>query len=394
MNINNIFNFYKFHNLTAKELNLIFSILSKIHDLDNSSIINRFDLLETANIKTNESVYRISQIIPLIEKLLNTKVYLCDEHKREIINIFSKISFDKSEQEFTIKLNPDFKPLLETHKKQYFKISIENFVNLKSKFAKLLYLRLSQFRYTGLLEAKIKELMQFLDVKESYEKISIFKQKVLEPAIVALSDIFIDLNYTIEDKKVIFTFKKEIKENKIKIPTKKEPIKSPSTIEPEIKTTNNKKPSNDLEKLKYLVGKSFKLNDKIVVIKSYRTDLQAYKHFLITEEDTEISISVYDFNEKYEILLKNEIKDKSEQEFKKSEVIDSDFTFEKDENGKYEFEHFVGANIDLNGAKGFIHSCIFENGILKVRIDFETKKPTIFTIKNNETYAKFVNLIV
>ena len=98
-----------------------------------------------------------------------------------------------------VKLNSDLKKyLMPVANDLPFTISlIEDLGRLKLKYSQRLYALLAQYRSTGVLQVSARQIFERWELPESYEKWSLMKMRVIEPAVEELRrcEIFRTLSY-------------------------------------------------------------------------------------------------------------------------------------------------------------------------------------------------------
>lgn len=97
---------------------------------------------------------------------------------KEVIDnfvLFTRYRIVKEEQTVTIKVNEEFKYLLNNLVKKFTQFELEEFIHLKSNYSKEIYRRLKQFKSTGFWKIKINDFKELLNIPEKYRMSDIDK---------------------------------------------------------------------------------------------------------------------------------------------------------------------------------------------------------------------------
>lgn len=111
------------------------------------------------------------------------------------VMLFSYWGIDDDENNLKVQLNPSLEYFLNSFKNgNYSSMRYIDFKNTKGKYGKLLYRLLIQWKGIGKVKISFKDLIEKLDVSESYRKRAyIFNQKALEPAMKECEKCFDNL---------------------------------------------------------------------------------------------------------------------------------------------------------------------------------------------------------
>ena len=131
---------------------------------------------------------------------------------------FTSFEIDSEENTLTVKVNPEFKYLINCLSNKFTLFELEEFVGLKSSYAKGCYRQLKRFRTTGWWKVTVERFKELLDVPKSYNNAEITRS-VIKPIQKELTPLFKNLEIIVErdthkrGKPVtgyIFKFDKEI----------------------------------------------------------------------------------------------------------------------------------------------------------------------------------------
>lgn len=229
---------------TATEMNLFFAIVSKARDKGGEKL--KFTLKEIMDI-SGYSMRNYKELAKSLEstytKILNlnygTKVVT--ERSMRITRFVLFPSFDIifqynddreidwAESTLAVQVHPNLYHIL-NELEQWTNYSLEEFVNLKSSYAKTAYRMLKQYRATGRYYVTIEDFRELFDIPKGY-RVSNIDQKVLDPIKKELKIYFKDLKIKkIKSKKVgtpiiayEFTFEPEKTSSYVDYSKKKQP---------------------------------------------------------------------------------------------------------------------------------------------------------------------------
>lgn len=180
-------------NFNSKEMDLFFSICSKMRNEELNTVTFNFeDLRELSNYKMTATNHFISDLESIYSKLIQLDYRMETEEKIIKFVLFTRYEIDKINQTMSIRVNEEFKHILNNIFGGFTKFELEEFTMLKSSYSKTAYRLLKQFRSTGYYIVQIDEFKRLFDVPESYQMYNI-TQRILEPIEKELSQYFKNL---------------------------------------------------------------------------------------------------------------------------------------------------------------------------------------------------------
>lgn len=229
---------------TATEMNLFFAIVSKARDKGGEKL--KFTLKEIMDI-SGYSMRNYKELAKSLEstytKILNlnygTKVVTQRSMRITRFVLFPSFDIifqynddreiDWAESTLAVQVHPNLYHIL-NELEQWTNYSLEEFVNLKSSYAKTAYRMLKQYRATGRYYVTIEDFRELFDIPKGY-RVSNIDQKVLDPIKKELKIYFKDLKIKkIKSKKVgtpiiayEFTFEPEKTSSYVDYSKKKQP---------------------------------------------------------------------------------------------------------------------------------------------------------------------------
>lgn len=183
-------------NFNSKEMDLFFSICSKMRNKELNTVTFNFeDLRELSNYKITAINHFISDLESIYSKLIQLDYRIETEEKIIKFVLFTKYEIDKINQTISIRINEEFKHILNNIFGGFTKFELKEFTMLNSSYSKTAYRLLKQFRSTGYYIVQIDEFKRLFDVPESYQMYNI-TQRILEPIEKELSQYFKNLKIT------------------------------------------------------------------------------------------------------------------------------------------------------------------------------------------------------
>lgn len=179
-------------NFNALELNFFMAICSKIKEQGTVEVNFTFNELKKKIQYDRETTRNtdnfISKLRSTNKKILNS---ICEIETKDYIDqfvLFPTFRISKKNGTLTVRINQDYAYLLNDFS-NFTEFGLANFIKLSSKYVKLLYKELMQFKSTGKAFFKMKDFRKKLDIPDSYN-FSKVKDRILLPSIKDFSFIF------------------------------------------------------------------------------------------------------------------------------------------------------------------------------------------------------------
>lgn len=340
----NILNKLSLSKLEEKELELFFALCLVLKEKGTDEVfISITEFKDKFNF--GRSKIRFEKYLEVVlNKFLETKVIIKTSNSFELGNFFRKFKL-LPDNILYVQVDNDYQFILNNLVKMYTQFSFKEYQSLKSKYAKRLMPKLSQWNSVKKVEFEKENLFEVLGTSENYKKdISNFNKRVLKPLTDELKTVFYNLkvkpvknvNKTI--KSYIFSWSDRIKEVE--------------DVKKEVKTLEISK------KLKLLLDEAIK-NPRLEILEKASTIEYLLKHY----EENIIILGIRNLlnsnlttkirTRKYLITLLDKIKNKENikivtKEEKKTETkkeIEEYKPIEKIEIDEAEFERLY--NIEL-----------------------------------------------
>lgn len=236
-------------NFNALELNFFMAICSKLKKQGTNEVIFSFnELKKKIEYDTSHNTDNfINKLRSTNRKILNS---ICEIETKDYIDqfvLFPTFRISKKTGTLTVRINQDYAYLLNDFS-NFTEFGLANFIKLSSKYVKLLYKELMQFKSTGKLFLTMEDFRKKLDIPDSYS-FSKIRDRILVPSFKDFSFIFkkfkvvvlynngdeveINENENTEDKRgdkrkvtnINFYFVTSTKEDIIEVPVPKEILK-------------------------------------------------------------------------------------------------------------------------------------------------------------------------
>jgi plasmid replication initiation protein len=177
-------------NFNAVELNFFMAICSKLKAQGTSEIKFTFsELKKKIQYDTSHNTDNfINKLRSTNRKILNS---ICEIETKDYIEqfvLFPTFSISKKNGTLTVKINQDYVYLLNDFS-NFTEFGLANFIKLSSKYIKLLYKELMQFKSTGKLYLTMEDFRKKLDIPDSYS-FSKIRDRILVPSFKDFSFIF------------------------------------------------------------------------------------------------------------------------------------------------------------------------------------------------------------
>lgn len=224
----NDFNTIKIGGFTKNRLNFFIGICYKVMGRGTNTVVLTFDeISKICDFKRKITIKEFEEEIikmneELIEKNLKFRRKLdSGNYETTQLVLFPTFITNPDTRTLTVEVNEKFKILLNTFNKDFTELDLKKFVNLKSKYSQLLYKDLMQYKYSGYRVIKISELIDKLNIPQSFYnikngeityKITAISLRILDKVQDELKDILENFSY----KYIVMEKKGEVKRGRKK----------------------------------------------------------------------------------------------------------------------------------------------------------------------------------
>ncbi|MFW7362185.1 replication initiation protein [Vagococcus fluvialis] len=180
---------------TPVEMNLFFSIVSRMRDKDTQKVQFTFDQLkDLSNYKATANVRFIDDLETTYDKLMDLRFgrRSADGLERERFVMFNEFQIKgKSDVPYAeIQIHEKALPLL-NNLDEWVRYSLQQFTELQSSYSKTMFRLLKQFRTTGYAYFSKEDFFELLDIPKSYwNKPANVDSRILKPIKEELTPLF------------------------------------------------------------------------------------------------------------------------------------------------------------------------------------------------------------
>ena len=190
----NQFNAVALRKFNAVDLDFLMTLCYKFKEKGDMTITMPFsEVRSLANYKQTANSDLVTDLQRMNEKLLGCHFKFVSPEEIVQFVLFTAFRINPTTETLTAKVNDEFAFLLNELDRNFTRFELNEFLELKSSYAKECYRRLKQFRTKGWWEVSIDEFRRLLDVAPSYKMCDVDKN-VLRPIEKELSPLFNDFN--------------------------------------------------------------------------------------------------------------------------------------------------------------------------------------------------------
>lgn len=178
---------------TADEMNLFFTIIAKIKNAGVREItLDTEDLKGLIKFKSRHKNRWNNVLIGVSEKISELKYRYEDDRYYRIMNLFTFFEIDKEKPSLKVAVSEQFEYVLNRLELNFTYYKLDDFVDIKSTYAKTAYRLFKQWKTIGKTSFKIDDLKASFAIPESYN-ISAIDRAVIKPIMSELPDYFENL---------------------------------------------------------------------------------------------------------------------------------------------------------------------------------------------------------
>ena len=213
---NNVMNTLQFKNFTAMDYNFLMALCSRMRDRGTEEVLFDFsEIKRLANYSSKNDTQRfIGDLNRMNKKLMNVMCSFEVGDEFHMFVLFPTFVINKSAKTLKVKVNEEYTFILNQLVGNFTRFDLIEFDNLKSKYSKVLYRLLKQFKSSGKYFVKFEDLRTLMGVPKSMSNKAV-KRDILTPTLKELGSYFGNLTMIIETddtkrgkpfKNCIFTF--------------------------------------------------------------------------------------------------------------------------------------------------------------------------------------------
>lgn len=291
---------------SAVEMNLFFSIVSRMRDKGDKRVRFSFEeLKELSNYKPTANARFVKDLEKTYDKLMDLRFGRTSKDglysERFVLFGYFEINGKADEPYVDIQIFEKAIPLL-NNLEHWVRYSLQQFSELQSSYSKTMFRLLKQWRTVGKVYYEKEDLHELLDIPKSYNQGTI-EQRVFTPIKQELTPIFKGLTITKKHAKrrgnpvvgYTFTFKPEI--NKADDFNRHAPTKEEQRIALELAKTQEKETNKASEKPSSIDDQIKTLQRKLEVLEKVKTLYSKESSEKKTESQNQTNLSEEDKND-------------------------------------------------------------------------------------------------
>ena len=188
---NNDLNTASMRGWNTEELNFFFSILAKAKNQGTKRLVFESDELKRLCKYSSRSVERwTNTMISCTKKIAQLTYWEQRNSTFEIMTLFTRLRVESSNGTVEVEVSPYFEYLLNKFEDLGFTtFELEEFISIRSTYAKQMYRQLKQWKKLGYKEWSVQEFRYLLAIPNCYKSSDIDK-RVLKPIVKELEPIF------------------------------------------------------------------------------------------------------------------------------------------------------------------------------------------------------------
>lgn len=184
----NILNKVSFREFTEKDFNLLMALCAKLKNFGEEKQEYTYkELIELIGWDKRQRIELFHQEIErMTDKLIKIGGTIHISEKEFVsFNLFTTFRGDREKQKLTVRVNPDFKYILNDLTDNFTTFELKEYTELNGRYPKQLYQHLKQFKKTGWWQVGIEEIRHELSIPDTYKNMHIM-DKVIKPSIDAI----------------------------------------------------------------------------------------------------------------------------------------------------------------------------------------------------------------
>lgn len=181
----NIINHLSFRNFTENDFNLFMCLCARLKNLGDETQVYEYDyLMDMIGWDKSQRLELFHDEIKRMTDKLRQIGGVIDISPDEFVafNLFSTFRGNKQKRHLTVRVNPEFKYVLNDLTKNFTQFELSEYVGLNGRYSKLLYQHLKQYRKTGWWQISLEDIRQELSIPDTYLNKHIM-DKVIKPSI-------------------------------------------------------------------------------------------------------------------------------------------------------------------------------------------------------------------
>ncbi len=183
----NVLNSLQFKDFSERDYDFFMSLCARLKNLgEDTQTIELSYIMELISWDKSQSFERfVNELDRMNVKLSSIRARFRTDEKRVVFVLFPTFTIDIRKRILRIRVNPDFKFLLNDLAKNFTAFELREFVGLTGRYCKAIYAHLRQYKKTGWWRPTVDDLRTVLDIPQAYSN-KIIMRDVLRPAVETL----------------------------------------------------------------------------------------------------------------------------------------------------------------------------------------------------------------
>lgn len=183
--------------LTAAQMDILISFFAILKNRNEETVeIDLLQLRKMISYSSSSKKRFVEDVTAVNRKLMCVEIFQItpDEELKNLggLALFTEYHFASDYDSISIRINQPYSFLINDAISDFTKYRLDDFLSLKSAFAKVLFMQLKRFRNTGFFHFEMDRFREIMKVPKTYRMKDI-DRRILLPAIKELKDKFADL---------------------------------------------------------------------------------------------------------------------------------------------------------------------------------------------------------
>lgn len=190
----NQLNQVSFRRFNATDMNIFFSVVSRVRDKDTDQIVLSYDYLKKLSKYSKHDDFT-KYLKRLTRKLQSITVESEDETIYRTVVLFTEFEANRKTQTLTCSVNPKFTFFFNELNKEFTRFSLNQYTTFNSSYSKTAFRLIKQYRTLGKRQFPLEEFRRLFDVPASY-RVSDIDRRIIKMIKEEVSPVIPGLSIT------------------------------------------------------------------------------------------------------------------------------------------------------------------------------------------------------
>ncbi len=190
----NQLNQVSFRRFNATDMNIFFSVVSRVRDKDSDQIVLSYDYLKKLSKYSKHDDFT-KYLKRLTRKLQSITVESEDETIYRTVVLFTEFEANRKTQTLTCSVNPKFTFFFNELNKEFTRFSLNQYTTFNSSYSKTAFRLIKQYRTLGKRQFPLEEFRRLFDVPASY-RVSDIDRRIIKMIKEEVSPVIPGLSIT------------------------------------------------------------------------------------------------------------------------------------------------------------------------------------------------------